>query len=96
LEPTGLEKISGYVELYRSGSKVSGLEVPNFVETGIGGKPKKKDFFFLGFWNHASFDLSAKKDQIWTHFVEYLTRVPDKANAQLWQPIGLLLTRYNF
>jgi hypothetical protein len=96
LEPTGLEKISGYVELYRSGSKVSGLEVPNFVETGIGGKPKKKDFFFLGFWNHASFDLSAKKDQSWTHFVEYLTRVPDKANAQLWQPIGLLLTRYNF
>jgi hypothetical protein len=35
---------------YRSGSKVSGLEVPNFVETGIGGKPEKKGtFFFLGF-----------------------------------------------
>jgi hypothetical protein len=73
---------------YRSGSKVSGLEVPNFVETGIGGKPKKKTFFLLGFWNHPSFDLSAKKDQIWTHFLEYLTRVPDKASAQLVNQLG--------
>jgi hypothetical protein len=82
---------------YRSGSKVSGLEVPNFVETGIGGKPKKqKTFFSWAFGSIPLFDLSAKKDQIWTHFAECLTRVPDKASAQLWQPIELLLTRYNF